>query len=441
MRIAFHTLGCKLNQCETEALASSFRGQGNDIVREDEDAEVYVINTCTVTGRADHKSRAAVRSLSRQHPHSLLIVTGCSAQLEAKALSSLGGNILIVPQSAKGRLLMLAETVTQAADLQTGLLQLPAGSTSTAEDPFAFRTKQLSFHTRAFLKVQDGCDAWCTYCRVPQARGPSRSLSTDEVIRRAADLESQGHQEIVITGVNISSYRSGDVLLPRLIRELVDATRKARFRLSSLEPESITGELADSLSHARVCAHFHLPAQSGSDGVLARMKRRYAAARLIQGVQLLRHTKSDPFIAADLITGFPAETPQEHSETIHLIHEAGFAALHVFPFSPRPGTEAAKLRPVVPQRVRDQRARDLGAISRILLDRYARAWLGREVEVLIEGGAAPSRPPGSAHGVSANYLKVMVEGVPIEEKLKGKLVRARLTESGEICSACFLGFV
>jgi threonylcarbamoyladenosine tRNA methylthiotransferase MtaB len=171
------------------------------------------------------------------------------------------------------------------------------------------------------------------------------------------------------------------------------------------------------------------------------MKRRYAAARLIQGVKLLRHTKSDPFIAADLITGFPAETPQEHSETIHLIHEAGFAALHVFPFSPRPGTGAAKLRPVVPQRVRDQRARELGGISRILQDRYARGWLGREVEVLIEGGAAPSQPPGSVHGVSANYLKVMVEGTPVEENPKGKIVRACLTGSGEICRACFLGFV
>ena len=221
MRIGFHTLGCKLNQYETEALASSFRGHGHVIVTEDEEAEAYIINTCTVTGQADHKSRAVVRSLSRKHPHSLLIVTGCSAQLEAEALSSLGGNILVVPQSAKGELLRLAETVTEAAEVKTGLAQLHQGPVPAAQDPFAFRVKGLSFHTRAFLKVQDGCDAWCAYCRVPQARGPSRSLAVDEVVRRAADLESLGHREIVLTGVNISSYRCGDVVLPRLIREPV----------------------------------------------------------------------------------------------------------------------------------------------------------------------------------------------------------------------------
>ncbi len=435
MRIGFHTLGCKLNQYETEALASSFRGHGHVIVTEDEEAEAYIINTCTVTGQADHKSRAVVRSLSRKHPHSLLIVTGCSAQLEAEALSSLGGNILVVPQSAKGELLRLAETVTEAAEVKTGLAQLHQGPVPAAQDPFAFRVKGLSFHTRAFLKVQDGCDAWCAYCRVPQARGPSRSLAVDEVVRRAADLESLGHREIVLTGVNISSYRCGDVVLPRLIRELLGATRQARFRLSSLEPESITEELASGLSDPRVCAHFHLPVQSGSDGVLARMKRRYPARRVVEAVKLLRAAKPDPFIAADLITGFPAETPQEHSETVRLVTEAGFAALHVFPFSPRPGTEAAKLRPTVPQRIRDERAGELGAISRNLLDRYEQGWLGKDVEVLIETEAS-----GTARGVSGNYLRVMVEGARAFENLTGRIMRAHITGSGEICSASFLGF-
>jgi len=442
MRIGFQTLGCKLNQYETEALASSFRGQGHVVVDEDEDADAYIINTCTVTGRADHKSRAAVRGLSRKHPHSLLIVTGCSAQLEAETLSSVADNVLVVPQSAKGELLALAERVTQAADIPAGLAQLRQGSVPATQDPFAYRVKELSFHTRAFLKVQDGCDSWCAYCRVPQARGASQSLDPDEVVRRAAELESLGNREIVITGVNISSYRSRDISLPRLIREVIKATRNVRFRLSSLEPESLTEELAIALSHDRICAHFHLPVQSGSDGVLARMRRRYKAAQVVEGVKLLRAAKTDPFVAADLITGFPGETAQEHSGTVNLVEGIEFAALHVFPFSPRPGTEAAKLRPFVPQRVRDERARELGRISRRSLDRYSRSWVGRDVEVLIEAKTrSPELQVNGARGVSGNYLKVIVDNLPSDTNPRGKIVRARVAQPGEVCRASFLTFV
>jgi len=446
MRIGFCTLGCKLNQYETEALASSFRGQGHVVVTAEDDAEAYVVNTCTVTGRADHKSRAAVRSLSRRHPQSLLIVTGCSAQLEAEVLSSLGENILVVPQSAKGELLSLAERLGQAQDPRAGLSLLAEGSSPATHDPFAFRVSQLSFHTRAYLKVQDGCDSWCAYCRVPQARGPAQSLDVDEVMRRAAELESQGHREVVITGVNISSYTSRGVGLPRLMRELLDATRAVRFRLSSLEPESLTDELARSLSHSRVCAHFHLPVQSGSDRVLARMKRRYKTARVLDGVRLLRAARENPFIAADFIAGFPGESAEDHLESVRCIETVGLAALHVFPFSMRPGTAAAGIRPLVPQRVRDERAKELAGISRNLLNSYSRTWVGRDLEVLVEesAGEAPEgrpravRAPRSARGVSGNYLKVMIEGAP-KENLRGSMVRARLTVPGEVCKALFLG--
>ena len=440
MRIGFQTLGCKLNQYETEALASSFRGQGHVVVSENEEAEAYIINTCTVTGRADHKSRAAVRSLSKKHPHSLLIVTGCSAQLEAEILASVADNVLVVPQSAKGELLALAEKVTQANDIPTGLAQLRHGSIRASPDPFAFRVKELSFHTRAFLKVQDGCDAMCAYCRVPQARGSSQSLDADEVVRRATELESLGHREIVITGVNISSYRFRDVHLPRLIREVIEATQNVRFRLSSLEPECLTEDLAASLSHDRVCAHFHLPVQSGSDGVLARMRRRYRAAQVVEGVKLLRAAKADPFVAADFIVGFPGETSQEHSSTVELVEKVAFAALHVFPFSPRPGTVAAKLRPPVPQRVRDERARELGGISRRLLCDYAQSWSGKDVDVLIEAGtSSASRQATVARGVTGNYLKVLIDDVPLDANLRGKVVRARVTQSGEVCRAVLVG--
>jgi threonylcarbamoyladenosine tRNA methylthiotransferase MtaB len=443
MRIGFHTLGCKLNQYETEALAWSFRAQGHSVVADSEEAEAYIINTCTVTVRADHKSRAIVRGLSRKHPQSLLIVTGCSAQLEAEALSSLGDNVLVVPQSAKGDLLSLAERISRSADIRAGLAQLRQESSLAAADPFAFRVNQLSFHTRAFLKVQDGCDAMCAYCRVPLARGPSVSLDAEEVIRRVVALESQGHREVVITGVNISSYRSGDILLPRLVRELVSATRTVRFRMSSLEPESLTEELSASLSHNRVCAHFHLPVQSGSDGVLGRMRRRYRAEQVAEGARLLRGAKADPFLAADVIVGFPGETAEEHTETVRLMETVGFSALHVFPYSARPGTTAASLRPRVPQRVRDERARELVDISRRLQETYSRSWTGMEVEVLLETvGKEQSSDPRTfaARGLSGNYLKVIVEGLPREENLRGRLALARLSAPGEVCRASFLCF-
>ncbi len=446
MRIGFHTLGCKLNQYETEALASSFRGQGHSVVSAREDAEAYIVNTCTVTGQADHKSRAIVRSLSRKHPRSLLIVTGCSAQLEAQALSALGANILVVPQSAKGDLLTLSETIGQAQDIQACLARLREESSPAAPDPFAFRVDTLSFHTRAFLKIQDGCDALCAYCRVPQARGPSTSLDVDEAIRRAARLESLGHREIVVTGVNISSYRFRGILLPRLIEELLRSTSRTRFRLSSLEPESLTQELAVSLGSERVCAHFHIPVQSGSDRVLGRMRRRYRVRQVEEGVRLLRAARGDPFIAADFIVGFPGETPEDHGESLRLIEKLGLACLHVFPFSARPGTEAARLRPLVPQRLRDERARELGGISRALLDSYTRSWLGKEVEVLLESSrraGIPEGPPSAARGVSGNYLKVIVEGLPSRDErddLKGKIARVRLRESGQVCRASFTCF-
>ncbi len=438
MRIGFHTFGCKLNQYETEALASSLRDRGHTVVGDGEDADVCIINTCTVTGRADHKARSAVRAFSRKNPRALLIVTGCSAELESKALAALGDNVLVVPQSRKGDLLTLAEGIGSVEDVRAALDELGRSAAPTEPDPFAFRVGSLSFHTRAFLKIQDGCDGRCAYCRVPQARGGSRSLDAGEAVRRAVEMEAQGQREIVVTGVNISSYESDGASLSRLVRRMIDETRSVRFRLSSLEPEALTEDLVSVLADPRVCPHFHLPVQSGSDQVLGRMRRRYTAARVRQGIETLRQAKGEPFIAGDFISGFPGETDEDHAATARLIEESKFAALHVFPFSPRPGTPAATFRPPVPQRVRDARARELVALSRRLKMEYARSWMGREVEVLLEGGGRQGSSPA---GVSANYLKVHVNGMPPGDAKAGRLARVRLTAPGEVCQADFIVFV
>lgn len=427
MRVGFHTFGCKLNQYETEALASPLASQGFSVVSAREEAEVYIVNTCTVTSRADHKARALIRATARAHPGSLLIVTGCSAQLEADALAALAPNVVVVPQSDKAVLLDLPRFLEDAR-------HWTRSATSSGADSFAFHLSEPLFHTRAFLKIQDGCDSWCAYCRVPLARGPSTSLDPGEVLQRARELEERGSREIVITGVNISAWRSGDLGLAGLLRALLEATRRARLRLSSLEPEAISEDLVAVLRDSRICAHFHLPVQSGSDAVLARMKRRYRSSRVRDAVAFLREVRPAPFIAADIIVGFPGETAEDFGATRELIEDARFSALHVFPFSPRPGTAAAAFRPRVAERIRDERARELGVLSRRLSDQYARSWLGQLVDVVLERKAGKA-----AEGTSGNYLKVKVTGLPAGD-FRGRMARVRLRAAGRTCAGEFVAF-
>jgi threonylcarbamoyladenosine tRNA methylthiotransferase MtaB len=418
VRIAFHTFGCKLNQFETEALASSLRGRGFAVVPFAGEADAYVINTCTVTTRADHKARALVRSLARRRPHAVLVVTGCSAQLEAEALGGLGRNVVVVPQAEKGTLLDFDGILARVGGAARPVV-------TAAVDPFTLTAAEQVFRTRAYLKIQDGCDSRCSYCRVPLARGPSVSLDPGEAVRRAAEMEAAGTREIVITGVHITSYSSKGLALAALLERLLAGTEAARFRLSSLEPEAIDGELCRVLAHPRVCQHFHLPVQSGADGILAAMRRPYRSSRVRAAVQDLRAATGDPFLAADVITGFPGETAEDFATTRALVETLSITALHVFPFSPRPGTEAAGLRPAVPERLRSQRARELIAHSRRSTEAYARSWIGREVEVLVE-----ERRGVSFTGVTGNYLKVSVEGGPESLDITGRIVRARITADG-----------
>jgi threonylcarbamoyladenosine tRNA methylthiotransferase MtaB len=423
MRIGFHTFGCKLNQHETEALASAFRGGDFTVCGTRADADLYVVNTCTVTSAGDHKARALVRSLLRGHPGAPVIVTGCSAQLEAAALARLGAGVVVVPQDRKSRLLGLPDFLHARDVKDTALadsIRSFVSASDPAADPFAFRIIEASFHTRAFLKVQDGCDRHCAYCRVPLARGPSVSLGADEAARRAADLEASGFREIVVTGVNVSAWREVGAGPARLVERLLAGTLRARIRVSSLEPESIDEELAGSLADPRICPHFHLPVQSGSDRVLEAMGRTYTAEIVAGAVDRLRRVKDDPFIAADMLVGFPGETEEDFAQSRFLVERLGFSQLHVFPFSPRPGTPAVVLKNQVPERVRGQRAEVLLHVSRRLAAEYRERWRGREIEALLEKGSGDRWL-----GVCGNYLKNWITGIPACEG-RGSLIRAAL---------------
>lgn len=435
--IGFHTFGCKLNQYETEAIASSFREAGHEVVGRGGDAEVYVVNTCTVTSQGEQKARRMIRHLARSHPHSLIIATGCSAEVEADALRLLGPNVAVVPQSRKDRLLELPGFLSALGVGETpssGALSFLADPAAGSGNPFRYAVSSLSFHTRAWLKVQDGCDARCAYCRVPLARGPAVSLDPATALERAAAIEEAGCAEIVLTGVNLCAYSFRGTRLAGLVGEILGRTSRCRLRLSSLEPDGIGEDLLSVLRHPRICGHFHIPVQSGSDAVLARMSRRYRRADVARVAAALRAVKEDPFLAADLIAGFPGETDRDHEESRELVLSLDFTRLHVFPFSPRPGTAAYGMTRRVAERIRDARAADLRGVSEARFREYASRWVGRDVDVLVE---KVDPATGEGIGSSGNYLKVRVAADGSATVQRGRVVRARILEAGEICRGKF----
>jgi threonylcarbamoyladenosine tRNA methylthiotransferase MtaB len=443
MRAAFHTFGCKLNQFETEALASAFAAQGFTLVPPEEEAELYLINTCTVTSRSEQKARRYLRHLSRGRPEALLLVTGCYAQLAQEALRALGPNLVVVSQEAKAALLELPSQLREREAVHPGSWRKQALSRLSASPAqpgrqFQFQVTHFQFHSRAFIKIQDGCDGRCAYCRVPQARGRSVSLDPELALERARALEASGYRELVLTGVNISSYRHCEVGLAELLERLLASTARVRLRLSSLEPEAIRPGLGRVLAHPRLCPHFHLSVQSGSDRVLLRMRRRYRSSQVERAVSELRRAKSEPFLAADLIAGYPGESDADFQATYALAERLGLAKLHVFPFSPRPGTSAQSMRERVPERTRDARVQALVALSKRLGESYRRSWEGREVQVVLEDRRLPSREGQAWEGVSENYLKVLVYGIPAGLAAPGRLLRARIEGHEDPCPAWYL---
>ncbi len=437
MRASLYTFGCKLNQFETEALASEFRGQGFSLVSPDEAAEVYIINTCTVTSKSEQKARRLIRKISRQRPRALLIVTGCYAQLNRDDLAGLGENVRVVSQEDKAGLIELPATLKRRNETARGAIA-PVDLSAVVGDPFRFRVDRFSYHSRAFLKVQDGCDYRCSYCRVPLARGKSVSLDPEEAVKRARETEQRGYREVVLTGVNLTAYRYGEIRLPGLLSRLLGGTQRLRLRLSSLEPEMIKPELAEVLRDRRICPHFHIPIQSGSNTILLRMRRRYRVEQIVRVVELFREAKQDPFVAADIIVGFPGETDQDFLASFRLVETLKLSKLHVFPFSPRPGTPAEHMTDHVPERIRDERVGKLLSLSDSLHELYAGRWVGKRVEVVLERKRSQT-DSGSWQGLSENYLKVLVEGVPDQLGAPGILAEALIEQAGNPCHGRFTG--
>jgi threonylcarbamoyladenosine tRNA methylthiotransferase MtaB len=400
MKVGFYTLGCKLNQCETEAIADAFQTAGYETVTVAEPADLYIVNTCTVTTKSEQKARRLIRNLLEKSPEASVIVTGCYAQMEPEKITSLGERVQVVSGDLKDRLLELPIRMRKEED-KRDLFRIEEPPTDLEIGArFRFHPSRYSFHTRAFMKVQDGCDNHCSYCRVCLARGPSVSLPLDTAMDRFIQLSREGYREIVLTGVNLSQYNSGKSELKDLIERFLSLSADVRIRLSSLEPEAITPSLVEFLAHPQVCPHFHLPIQSGSDPVLKRMHRRYTRTMVQEAILALRSIKKEPFIAADLIVGFPGETEEDHEHTCKLVEECNLSDLHVFPYSPRPGTEAYSYRPRVPERIARSRAADLRKLALVNYSSYVSSQYGESRSVLIEGGSQQE----GWFGTTENYL-------------------------------------
>jgi len=444
IRVAFRTLGCKLNQLETESLADAFRRAGASVVGFDEAAEIYLVNTCTVTGKAEQKARRLVRTTLASRPGAVVIATGCYAAVDAAGLSALHERALVIPGGEKSLILSLAPYLAENwqghGDLFDAILEWRRGSAAGA-DPFAFLPEEFSFHSRPSLKVQDGCDNRCSYCRVCIARGPSRSLSADLALERLRALEASGRAEAVLTGVNLSQYRDGGRDFPGLLRFLVEGTSRIALRLSSYEPDRVDEAFLEVFASPRVRPHIHLPVQSGSDAILGRMGRGYRSRSVRESCDALRRAKGDPFLAADIIAGFPGETDADFAESLSLARDCGFAWIHAFPFSARPGTKAEAMRPRVPERIAGERVSALSALAHEGRAAYLARYSGAELEAVLEAavpiadsaateasGSNTAPPLGASHtathamasdgGLSAryatseNYLKLLVKGLP-----------------------------
>ena len=403
MNICVYTLGCRLNQCESEAIASSFVSEGFSVVDENSGADLYIVNTCTVTGKAEQKARRMIRLFAARD--SYVVVTGCYAQMAQEELEKLSDRVLVVPLVKKAALLQLAKHINSAFAGGMDLGEALSSFTEADAGVFDYEASSFSYHSRAYLKVQDGCDNECGYCRVHVARGKSVSLDRNLVIERALELEERGFNEIVLTGVNLTMYDHEGEGLGGMMLSLIPRLRDTT-RLRLVHP------------------HFHIPLQSASDKVLRRSSRKYSRSHLEWVLSQLRRVKDDPFIACDVIAGLPAEGEAEFRETYEFLKDNRFAAMHVFPFSPRPDTPLWGARDRAEERVRDERAKLLRELSGQLSDEYTARQKGRTLEVLLE-----TRKDGLWYGTTGNYLKVKVKNAPAFST-RGQILSGRLEKPG-----------
>lgn len=428
-KVAFYTLGCKLNFAETSTISRSFQAQGFEKVDFEEKADIYVINTCSVTDNADKRFKTIVRSAMLQNENAFIIAVGCYAQLKPEELARVDGVDLVLGATEKFKV----------TDYLNDLSKNSIGEVHSCEIQEAniFEgSYSIGDRTRGFLKVQDGCDYKCTYCTIPMARGISRSDSLGNVLKNAGEIAEKGIKEIVLTGVNIGDYGKGEFGNKKhehtfldLIKALDEVSGIARFRISSIEPNLLKNETIDFVaSSKKFVPHFHIPLQSGSDTLLKLMKRRYAREVYTNRVEQIKRMMPDACIGVDVIVGFPGETDEHFLETYHYLNELPISYLHVFTYSERPNTEAIDLPDPVPMKIRNKRSKMLRGLSVKKRRAFYESQIGKELTVLLEG----ENKHGLMYGFTENYVKVQTSFDPLLVNTTHRVILTGIDENGHV---------
>ncbi len=424
--VAFYTLGCKVNHYETEAIWQLFKENGYERKEFEAMADVYVINTCTVTNTGDKKSRQIIRRAIRKNPDAVICVTGCYAQTSPADVLAIPGVDIVIGTQDRIKMLDYIEQYKKERQPINAVGNIMKSRVFEEMDVPSF-----SDRTRASLKIQEGCNNFCTFCIIPWARGLMRSRDPKEVIRQARQLVQAGYKEIVLTGIHTGGYGADlkDYTLADLLKDLETHVKGLkRVRISSIEASQITDEMIEVIKNSKIVVrHLHIPLQSGSDSVLKRMRRKYSMEFFAERLNRLKEALPGLAITSDVIVGFPGETEEEFMETYNFIKEHKFSELHVFPYSKRTGTPAARMENQVDEEVKNERVHRLITLSEQLAKEYASRFEGEILEVIPEDKYAEDPAGNLYEGYSDNYLRVVFEG---NDQMIGKVVRVKMTKAG-----------
>ncbi len=424
--VSFCTLGCKVNQYETEAMAKLFLNAGYEIKEFDEKCDIYVINTCTVTSMGDRKSRQMIHRAIKQNPDALVAVVGCYSQVSPEEVKKIEGVSLVLGTKERSRIVELLEK-----QIMENRQKVLVGDVMKQREYEDMWVSSYSSKTRAFVKIEDGCTEFCTYCIIPYARGPVRSRSLKSITDEIKELAKNGFSEIVLTGIHLASYGKDlkDYSLLDVIKETAKIDGIKRVRLGSIEPRILTEEFIKEISAIdKMCNHFHIALQSGCDETLKRMNRKYTVAQYKNSVELVRKYFDKPAIATDIMVGFPGETDEEFRASLNFVKELELADAHVFAYSNRKGTKADKMENQIEKRVKEKRSKEMIGIIRKLQKNYLIGYVGKTVEVLFEQEVKD----GIYEGHMTNYAKVHIVS---KEDLSGKFKKVTI---GSVKGDCLI---
>lgn len=423
-KIAFKTLGCRLNQFETDALAAQFQRHDYQVVDYADNADIYIVNTCTVTNQGDAKSRKAIHQATRRNHQPVTIVTGCMVNGQREKLQKMEGVTYFVENAYKSSIFQIVDAHFNGETVSPEHFE---------KDLFGFEAADNTFHTRSYIKIQDGCNNFCTFCIVPKVRGRAISRPVDNILQNIKEVIHHGFKEVVLTGVNIGRYEADDVNFEGLVEKILDLPGDFRVRISSIEPEGFGDRLFDLFQHPKLTPHLHLCIQSGSDRILLLMRRFYNVTTFMHMVERIKGRYPDFNLTTDIIVGFPGETEEDFQKSCQIATEVGFSHIHTFKYSVRSGTRAERMPEHIPEKVKNERSHIIRKISEENKRKYRTSLIGKEQTVLVEKYNPRTRV---ARGYGEHYIPVEFKSM---EDVHNRFVKVRLESSGPSTDPVVLG--